>query len=165
MFILYFGTGKVIIYKKYVMPNEYVRITDRCFKKLNLQQICDKLIEVIPEEKKYLEESIKFNEELLGHIYFEDDFTQHLKNMLTEYKDLKTIQKYCDFVEFLWRNGDSYVVNIFDVTIAESLACYKLEWTRFAKHISNELIEYINEDLIPNNILMHPGQRLEKNKE
>lgn len=36
--------------------------------RLNLEQICEKLIEVIPEEKEYLEESIRFNQELLGHI-------------------------------------------------------------------------------------------------
>lgn len=142
---------------------KYRSIKDKIQKKLTLEQICEKLITDIPEEKKYLDESIEFNQELLGHIYFEDDFTSHLLTMLTEYKDLKNIQRYCDFIEFLWSNGDQYVVNIFDVSIAEKLGCYEPEWTRFGKHISNELIEYINNDLIPNNILMKHVRHLEKN--
>lgn len=132
-------------------------------KKLTLEQICEKLIKDIPEEKKYLDESIEFNQELLGHVYFADDFTNHLMKMLEEYQDLKTIQRYCDFIEYMWREGDSYVVNIFDVTIAEKLSDYIIIWTRFGKHISNELIDYINNDLIPNNILMKHVRHLEKN--
>lgn len=129
-----------------------------------LDEIVKKLVEEIPEEKEYLEESIRFNKELLGHIYFEDDFTKNLVKLLKKNENKEKIKKYCDFIEYMWRNGDFDVVNIFDVSIAESLATYDEEWRKFAKYISNELIEYINEILIPNNILMNPNQILEKNK-
>lgn len=130
-----------------------------------LDEIVKKLVEEIPEEKEYLEESIIFNKELLGHIYFEDDFTKHLVKLLEKNEDKMKIQKYCNFIEYMWRYGNYDVVNIFDVSIAESLATYDEEWRKFAKYISNELIEYINEILIPNNILMNPNQILSKNDE
>lgn len=143
--------------------NLYQKAKDIILKKKKLEEICEKLIEVIPEEKPYLEESIRFNKELLGHVYFADDFTNHLIELLNEYKDLDTIKRYCNFIEYMWRKGDSYVVNIFDVTIAENLSDYKTTWTRFGKNISNELIEYINKTLLVKNILMINKPPLDKN--
>lgn len=64
------------------------------------------------------------------------------------------VSAYCQFVEEMWRNGTSDVVNIVDVTIAERLSDDETVWNRFGKNISNEFKVYINGDLIKNNIAM-----------
>lgn len=143
--------------------NLYLKIKDIILKKKSIEEICQKLIEDIPEEKEYLEESIRFNKGILGHVYFADDFTEHLITMLKENKDTKKIKRYCNFIEYMWREGDSSVVNIFDVTIAENLSDFSIVWTRFGKYISNEFIEYINNDLLPHNVIIKHKPRLEKN--
>ena len=73
---------------------------------------------------------------------------------------METIKKYCDFVEFMWKSGDKEVANIVDVTILERLSDDKDIWNKFGKIISKEFKEYINNDLIPNNVMMNHVSKL-----
>ena len=73
---------------------------------------------------------------------------------------METIKKYCDFVEFMWKSGDKEVANIVDVTILEGLSDDKDIWNKFGENISKEFKEYINDDLIPNNVMMKHVSKL-----
>ena len=64
----------------------------------------------------------------------------------------------------MYKYADSAVLNIFDVSIAEKICQDIVIWNRFGKYISNELITYINEDLIPHNILMVSAKKLKYNE-
>ena len=122
---------------------------------MNLNQICEELVKLIPEQKEKLKNSIEENDgELLGHIYFGDEFNIHLINLLKNYTEIETIKKYCYFVEYMWKNGDEDVINIVDVTILERLSDDIIVWNRFGENISDEFKGYINNDVIPNNVMM-----------
>lgn len=128
---------------------------------LNLDQICEKLIETIPEQQPNLKNSIEENNgELLGHIYFGNEFNNHLINLLKNYMEIEKIKKYCNFIEYMWKIGDSSVVNIVNVTILERLSDDQIVWNNFGRNISNEFKEYINNELIPNNVLMNHVNKL-----
>lgn len=147
-----------------VLYETKLKIKDKIHGKLNLEEIIEILIEVIPEEEKYIIEHINFNEELLGHVYFEDDYTQHLMNLLKDNTNTTLIRKYCSFIEYMYKYGDSAFLNIFDVSIVEKICQDVIIWKKFGKYISNELISYINDDLIPHNILMASAEKLKYNK-
>lgn len=63
----------------------------------------------------------------------------------------------------MWENGTDYVVNVFDVTIAERLSDNETVWKNFGKNISDRFILYINNDLIPNDLMMTNVNKLELN--
>ena len=128
---------------------------------MNLNQVCEKLIELIPEQKVSLKTCIKENDgELLGHIYFGDEFNNYLIDLLNDYTEIETIKKYCNFIEYMWKNGNEDVINIVDVTILERLSDDNDIWSKFGKNISNEFKEYINNELIPNNVMMNQVNKL-----
>lgn len=140
--------------KNYLIINEI----DKCSnnkKKIDLKQICEELIKLIPEQKEKYEKCIaENNNKLLGHVYFGDEFTSSLIFLLKDYTEIEKIKKYCNFIEYMWKNGNNEVVNIVDVTIIEKLSVDSVIWGKFRNFISNEFKEYINTDLIPNNIMM-----------
>lgn len=128
---------------------------------MNLNQVCEKLIELIPEQKVNLKTCIKENDgELLGHIYFGDEFNNYLIDLLNDYTEIETIKKYCNFIEYMWKNGNEDVRNIVDVTILERLSDDNDIWSKFGKNISNEFKDYINNELIPNNVMMNQVNKL-----
>ena len=126
-----------------------------------LNQICEKLIELIPEQKESLKSCITENNgELLGHVYFGDKFNNYLIDLLNNYTEVEIIKKHCDFIEYMWKNGNEDVINIVDVTILERLSDDNDIWVKFGKNISNEFKEYINNELILNNVMMNHVNRL-----
>ena len=60
----------------------------------------------------------------------------------------------------MWKNGNNEVVNIVDVTIIEKLSIDGVIWSNYRNFISNEFKEYINTDLIQNNIMMKDVKKL-----
>lgn len=144
----------------YLIINE-VALESNSQKKLNLKQICAELTKLFPEQKEKLEKCISENDnKLLGHIYFGDEFTNSLINLLKDYTEIEKIIKYCSFIEYMWKNGDKDVINIVDVTIIEKLSEDDDIWNKFGKNISNEFRKYINTDLIPKNIMMNDVNKL-----
>ena len=54
----------------------------------------------------------------------------------------------------MWKYGDDSVRNVVDVTLLERLSDSKQGWQRFGKYISEDFKNYINEELLSNNIAM-----------
>ena len=122
--------------------------------KVTKEQFANKLVEYFPEKKQALMQHYEDFGELLGHIFFYDEISIPLFDLLQKNDANFKISTYCQFVEEMWRNGTDDVVNIVDVTIAEGLSDDETVWKRFGKNISNEFKAYINDDLLKGNILM-----------
>ena len=59
------------------------------------------------------------------------------------------------------RYGDEAVKNVVDVTLLERLSDDEAVWLSFGKYISDDFKEYINEELLKDNIAMfHVGKLL-----
>lgn len=127
------------------------------------EELANELIKLFPEKSPSLQQHYDDYGELLGHIFFSEEITVPLFSLLQEHEAGETIRKYCDFIENMWENGTDYVVNVFDVTIAERLSDDETFWKNFGKNISDSFILYINNDLIPNNLMMTNVNKLELN--
>ena len=151
--------------------------------RLNLNQTCQELIKKFPIYEKRLKNHMKeYNGEILGHVFFGDEFnnglidmikfelgqiaevilsytfTDEVINMLRE--DNQVIKKHCEFIELMWLKGDKHVKNIVDVTILERLSDDVEIWKRFGRYISPKFKRYINEDLLKKNNMMYHVNKL-----
>ena len=122
--------------------------------KVTGEQFAKKFVKLFPEKKQALRQHYEDFGELLGHIFFDDEISIPLFDLLQKNDASFKISAYCQFIEEMWRNGTDDVVNIVDVTIAERLSDDETVWNRFGKNISNEFKAYINDDLLKGNILM-----------
>ena len=122
---------------------------------MDINKICDELIKEFPEKAEKVKRHEKDYGEILGHVLYAEEFNEPLIELLDKYIELEVIEKYCNFIEYMWKNGDEVVVNIVDVTIVERLSEEEDIWNKFGKNISQEFKEYINKELIPANIIMN----------
>lgn len=132
--------------------------------KISKDEMAQKLVELFPEKEQSLKEHYKDYNELHGHIFFVDEINVPLFKMLQENKTNEIIKKYCSFVEYMWLNGDDYVVNVVEVTILERLSDDKNVWNNFACNISNDFIRYINTGVLVGNTMMWQVNKLEYHK-
>ena len=54
----------------------------------------------------------------------------------------------------MWKYGDDSVRNVVDVTLLERLSDSEQGWQHFGKYISEDFKNYINAELLSNNIAM-----------
>lgn len=118
------------------------------------EEFACKLVGLFPEKADSLKQHYNDYGEVLGHIFFSDEITAPLFDLLLENETSDIIKKYCSFIEDMWKNGTDDVVNVFDVSIAERLSDDEKVWEHFGRNISDEFIKYINDDLLPNNLMM-----------
>jgi len=127
---------------------------------MNLNEICDELIKVFPNKEEKIKCHKKDYGEILGHIFFGEEINEPLIDLLDKYVELGVIQKYCNFIEKMWKKGNEDVVNIVNVTIIERLSDKEDIWNKFGENISQEFREYINKELIPSNSMMKHVKQL-----
>lgn len=60
-----------------------------------------------------------------GFKFTQKEISLPLIKLLKIEKDHKTIYRYCDFIEDMWKNGDDMVKNIVNVQIIEDLSKYE----------------------------------------
>ena len=118
------------------------------------------LIKIFPEKKIILEEHYDDYEELLAHIFFSDAIDSYLFPLLQLNEDIDIIEKYCDFIEEMWKSNNDEIINVVDVTILEKLSNDVVVWTNFGEYISEDFKKYINDEVLVQNILMLNIQRL-----
>lgn len=105
--------------------------------------------------QQHLKEHIEDFHEILLHVLAGDLVTEPLIDLLKFHPDREaTIQKYCDAIEAMWKNGDDAVVNVVDVTILERLSDEEQVWQKFGAFLSDEFRRYINEEALPLNTMM-----------
>ena len=118
------------------------------------EEFAEKLVKICPNKKSALSQHYDDYGELLGHIFFTDEISIPLIELLKQDSDKENIQFLCDFIEDMWASGTMDVINIVDVSILESLSDEKKIWHSFGKYISDEFKNYINNDVLCNNIAM-----------
>ncbi|MCM1164838.1 MAG: hypothetical protein NC299_01610 [Lachnospiraceae bacterium] len=131
--------------------------------KISKEDFACRLTDIFPEKTNALKRHYGDYGELLGHIFFADEVSLPLFELLLESDSGGEISKYCGFIEEMWQNGADDVVNIVDVTIAERLSDDDIVWERFGKNISDDFITYINEELLAANKMISNAKRLEFN--
>lgn len=127
---------------------------------ITIEQFVNDFISVFPEKKKILDEHYKDYEELLAHLFFSDAINDYLFPLLQLNKDKYNIKRYCDFLEKMWLCDNSSIINVLDVTILERLSDDIVVWVNFGKYISKEFKQYINEEVLTQNIMMLQIQKL-----
>lgn len=126
--------------------------------KLDKEQFVELFMQDFPELQGQVREELEFYGELLAHIIFPDLLfhTEALPDLLTllkENQNPELIQRYCNFLERIYTDGDQNMQNVLVVSILEQLDDPEI-WFRFGEYISNEFIRFINTEVIPYNCLM-----------
>lgn len=87
----------------------------------NLDEFIKKLLFFFPEtNEKYLK-SIKEYKEILPIIIIEDIFIPEIINLLKNDKNISLLENIFNYFEKVSNSNDSYLKNIFEITILESL--------------------------------------------
>lgn len=121
---------------------------------MDKKRCAELMAQILVEGEAILKEHVLTYDEILMHILVGELLTEPLFELLKENRDKDLILKYCDFIELMWCEGDEYVVNVVDVTILERLSDDEAVWKQFGTYISEEFKRYINEEQIPNNLMM-----------
>lgn len=132
--------------------------------KLSKEELAERLVTMFPEKKQLLDEHCSYYNGLLGHVFFAEALSEPLIELILRRHDDPHITQYCSFIEDMWRSGDEEAVNIAEVTILERLSDDRDVWNTFGKHISNDLIRYINTEALAGNAMMENVPRLEYHK-
>lgn len=156
---------------------EYERMVDK-FKTIQIMKYLDRLKEItsekidihkcagilsdtLPNGEKVLENHIKDYGEILLHLLASELITEPLIELLKyNDKNAEVIELYCKMIELMWTNGDDSVVNVVDVTILERLSDEQEMWKRFGTYLTNDFKQYINNDVLKNNLMMGGVNRL-----
>ncbi|MDE5754324.1 MAG: hypothetical protein K2H89_07280 [Oscillospiraceae bacterium] len=99
------------------------------------------------QHKKIVEEHIADYGEVLPHV-LADCITLPLLEALRN-DHTETIEKYCAVLEILWKEGDSDILNVLEVTILKHLTDDPECWQKFGKSISCKFRNWINQEIIP----------------
>ena len=126
---------------------------------MNKEQALEQLLNTFPELEPEVREEFALYESLLAHVFFPDLLfhTEAIPDLLTLLKtnqNPELIQKYCDFLQLMYSDGDSDVQNVLVVSILERLSDDREIWFHFGDYIPNDFRRFINTDVIPNNGLM-----------
>lgn len=121
---------------------------------MNKEQCAEIIARLSPDGKQMLENHVATYGEILLHILAGELITEPLIKLLRWNKQVELITKYCSLIELMRREGDDDVINVVDVTILERLSDDDKIWYRFGNYISDDFKRYINEEQIPNNLMM-----------
>ena len=131
---------------------------------MNIVEMANYVTDVFPENKQYYKEHIRDYGTVLAHVFTIETITIPIEKDFSVDSESETFQKYCKLIQSLWENGDDEVRNVIDVTILESISDHERMWKSFGRHISQEFIDYINDEVLGENILMSGIPPLMKNE-
>lgn len=105
-------------------------------------------LEIFPEYKKTYLEHLKDYGELLQHVFYSETINVPLFELLQISRNVELIERYCNMIEYMWRNGNDSIVNVVDVTVLERLSDDADVWQNFGKHISKSFKTQINDEWV-----------------
>lgn len=101
--------------------------------------------------KELLDRHIEdYDGDILLHVFVPDLVCTSLIECIRA-SDEEGLSRYCDCIEKMWREGDSEVLNVVEVSVLERLADDDIIWQTFGRHISDGFRSFINTDFIPRN--------------
>ena len=119
---------------------------------MDKEKYIEYFLECFPEKRQAYLEHIECYGELAEHVFYANELARPLARLLRENNKPELTEKYCAAAEKMWRDGDETVVNVADVTVLEYLSDNDEVWQRLGKYISDDFREYINNDLLRENI-------------
>lgn len=131
---------------------------------MNIVEMANYITNVFPENKQYYKEHIRDYGTVLAHVFAIETINIPMEKDFNVGSESETFQKYCMLIQSLWENGDDEVRNVIDVTILESISDHKRMWETFGRHISQKFIDYINDEVLTENIVMSGTPPLIKNR-
>ncbi|MBQ8983887.1 MAG: hypothetical protein IJ079_09910 [Lachnospiraceae bacterium] len=138
------------------------RLKEDTVDKIDIHKSAGILADVLPNGEKVLEEHLMNYGEVLLHVLASELITEPLIESLNHSdRNAELIEIYCETIELLWLHGDDLVVNVVDVTVLERLSDNHETWKRFGTYITEDFKQYINEDVLINNLMMSGVMRLE----
>ena len=121
---------------------------------MNIVEMANYITNIFPENKQYYKEHIGDYETVLAHVFAIETIDIPMENEFKAHAESDRFRTYCTLIQSLWENGDDEVRNVIDVTILESISDHEQMWKSFGRHISQEFIDYINDEVLGENILM-----------
>ena len=132
---------------------------------MNIVGMASYVTDVFPENKQYYKEHVRYyGRTVLAHVFAIETINIPMEKDFKVDSESETFRKYCSLIQSLWKNGDDDVRNVIDVTILESISDHERMWKSFGRHISQEFIDYINDEVLTENILMDSTPHLPKNE-
>ena len=116
---------------------------------MNAEFYAKKLTQIFPEYEQVYAEHIEDFGELLGHVFFGSVFNSQLSKLLLANSNKEEIQKYIDFIEDMYANGDTGIQDIVGVTILAYLG----DDDTILKHA----FSYFSEDIIQVSKILESG--------
>lgn len=122
---------------------------------MDYDECAELLSQLKPDGEKVLKVHCKDYNEILLHVLAGELINEPLLELLKFHKDdSERIQKYCNAIEFMWKDGNEEVVNVVDITILEGLSDDDVVWQKYGSYISDEFKKYINEEVLVWNLMM-----------
>jgi hypothetical protein len=111
---------------------------------MNVEECALKFMEKFPEYNKAYHEHMNDYGKVLGHIFFGDAINETLTVLLKKNEDINAIQRYSNFINYMYKIGDDAVKNIVIVTI--------LEYLGDDKQVLSNAYNLLNDDIIKESI-------------
>jgi hypothetical protein len=89
---------------------------------MDYKYFAEKFIQLFPEYEDEYQEHIRYCGEINVLVFFGDVINRPLFELLKENQNVELIQKYIDFIEDMYANGDADVKNVVEVIILEYLS-------------------------------------------
>ncbi|SCY93672.1 hypothetical protein SAMN05720606_112191 [Paenibacillus polysaccharolyticus] len=74
-------------------------------------------LKLFPEFHDCYIEHLDFNQEFLAHVFFGDEVSKHVEDLLRENSDIKQIEKFFIFFEWMATQTEIYIVQVLSTTI------------------------------------------------
>ncbi|MBD7944817.1 hypothetical protein H9650_11890 [Psychrobacillus sp. Sa2BUA9] len=96
------------------------------------------------EYKRYLQEHIEFNGEILNHVFF-GECSNYFNELIGKEKDIPKIKELFDYLELMATSGDDEVKELLSVTILAQLGDSKKLLKKAYKYMGSETRKASNE--------------------
>ena len=127
---------------------------------MNKQEMAEYIVAIFQNCEAYYKEHLTDFGNILPHVFASEAINDPMKTEFEVNAQSEIFNKYCRLIQHLWKSGDEEVRNVVDVTILESISDNSLMWEAFDENISLEFKQYINEELLRENIVMSHVDRL-----
>ena len=129
---------------------------------MNKQEMAEYIVAIFQNCEAYHKEHLADFGSVLPHVFASEAINGPMKAEFEVNAQSEIFNKYCRLIQHLWKSGDEEVRNVVDVTILESISDNSLMWEAFGENISLEFKQYINEELLRENIVMSHVDRLKR---
>jgi hypothetical protein len=108
---------------------------------MDKKYFAEKFIQLFPEYESEYQEHIRDYNTILEHVFFGNAIDSTLFDLLLKNQDVQLIQKFIDFIEDMYANGDDEVKNVVYVTILAYLGDDDIVLRNAFTYFSKDLLQ------------------------